>query len=126
MPSHASVVATICVVDDDDGVRIALRRLFEISGYFVRDYVSGEAFFADVPALEKACLVLDFHLPGDNGLDVLKRVRRHGWSVPVVMLTGNDDKKLEAEALAEGANAFVRKPVDALALVSQVVKLLDR
>ena len=115
-------ITTIYLVDDNDAVRRSLHRFFEAYGFAVRAYPSGEAFLAEVPTQENSCLILDFHLPGLNGLEILKRVRSQGWYLPVIVLTGNDDSSLEEQVLRLGVKAFLRKPFDLYDLTLKVIK----
>ena len=57
-------------------------------------------------------IILDLHLPGMSGFDVQRALAARKWSPPVVVLTGNDTPANRARSLAEGAAAYLTKPID--------------
>ena len=116
---------TIRLVDDHDGVRTSLRRFLETYGFGVRDYASGEAFLADLPATGRGCLILDYFLPGLDGLEILRQAQSQGCFLPVIMLTGNEDPLLEKLALQSGVRALLKKPTDLYGLASRVEEATD-
>lgn len=121
MPSRLPLVA---VVDDEPDVRRALQRLLRSAGFAVETYATGAAFLDDYAAHAPDCVLLDLHMPGCNGFEVQVGLARIGADVPVVMITGNDAAGARAQALANGATAYLCKPMDAselLAVVSRAV-----
>jgi len=109
---------TIHLVDDDDAVRDSMRALLESYGMDVRDYVSGEEFLSGEKK-ERSCLLLDMHMPGLNGIEVLESMRRCGSSLPVIVVSGRSDPGLKERAMRAGALALFEKPVnDALLLAA--------
>src|ERR1700745_3094710 len=68
----------ICIVDDDESVVDSLKVSLEIFGFDVQSYESGADFLADDRRRTAGCLVIDQHMPGMNGLDVVDRLRREG------------------------------------------------
>lgn len=101
----------IAVIDDEDAVRKALRRLLCSAGMAVETYSGGAEFLSSLPAHRPDCAVLDLHMPGMTGFDVLARLAEMHAGVPVVAITGNDSPHAEASALGAGAAAYLRKPV---------------
>src|SRR3954466_7941773 len=77
----------LVVVDDDEDVRTALRRLLRSMGHEVRVFASAEEYEA-CPVLAD-CLIVDLRLPGLNGFELLERLRLRGSSIPVVFITGD-------------------------------------
>lgn len=112
---------TIHVIDDDDVVRDSLKVLLEAREFLVRDFCSGEDFFAR-RAPGAACLILDIHMPDMTGIDVLRRLRVEGDPLPVIMVTGKWDAATRAQADALGAAAFLDKPVSPARLFSEIGK----
>ena len=111
----------VLVVDDDDGLREMIALLLEASGYQATEAVDG------IDALEQlehgsrpALVLLDLRMPRMNGIEVLRALhaRAKQIEVPVVVLTG--DVGAIDEALAAGAAACLRKPVDAKLLLDSV------
>jgi two-component system response regulator FixJ len=108
---HNTSRAIICLVDDDQAVRASFRLFLEVCGFTVRGYASGNAFLAALEP-EIGCVVLDYHLPGLNGIETLRQVRSQGWLMPAIIMTGGIEARLEEQALRSGAWAFLRKPID--------------
>ena len=107
MPGRTPVVA---VVDDEQPVRRALQRLLRASGFDVRLFATGSDFMSHLEGID--CVILDLHLPGMSGFEVQEALTERGASVPVVVLTGNDTPANRARSLANGARAYLCKPVD--------------
>lgn len=100
----------VAVVDDDALFREALRLNLEDAGHGVREFADGGAVVADLSALETVDLILlDWRMPGLNGIDVLRALRAHGVDVPVIFLTVLTDEAYEEAALAGGAVDFIDK-----------------
>jgi len=98
------------VVDDEQPVRRALQRLLRASGFDVRLFATGSDFMSHLEGID--CVILDLHLPGMSGFEVQEALTERGASVPVVVLTGNDTPANRARSLANGAHAYLCKPVD--------------
>ncbi len=103
----------IAIVDDDGSVRRALRRLVLSMSYQPVDFPSGEAFLESVRDDAPQCVILDLHMPGLSGLDVLHRLRTARADIPAVIITANTQPELRADCLAAGAEAFLQKPLNA-------------
>lgn len=104
---------SIYIVDDDDAVRASLHSLLSVrSDLVVRGYRSGDAFLEEVAELDPGVLLLDFHMPGATGLDVLERLDGKSRFVPVV-LTGQGNVGLAVQAMKAGALDFLEKPYEA-------------
>jgi len=91
-------------------VRRALQRLLRTAGFDVRLFATGADFMAHLDGID--CLILDLHLPGMSGFDVQDALSARGTPIPVVVLTGNDTPVNRARSLANGARAYLCKPVD--------------
>lgn len=107
------MVSRIYIVDDDQAVRQSLRALLELYDFRVEDFSSGESFLKSYADDGSACLVLDMHMPGLTGLDVLQQLRQVRRSkLPVILMTGRDGRELRTQADALGASSYMEKPVD--------------
>jgi len=111
---------TVCIVDDDDAVRDSLRLLLESGGLVTRCFASADAFIK-AGAQNMACLVLDLHMPGTSGLELLRQLRRGGVSLPVFVVSGRRDPMLDAEVRAAGATNLLSKPFDDKVLLDLVL-----
>ena len=114
----------IFVVDDDDGIRGAIRAVLEDDGRVVEDYDTCEAFLAAFRPGREACLVIDAYLPGMNGLTLLRRLYEVGHRLPAIMITGNSDVPIAVQAMKAGASDFIEKPVGRGELLTCVERAL--
>jgi len=83
----------VCVVDDDDSLLRALRRLLDATGFRVETFSSAEEFLGSEHRARADCLVLDVHLGGLSGLDLQERLATSGVRTPVVIITAHDDRR---------------------------------
>lgn len=104
----------IFVVDDDGPVRQALSRLLRSHGYDVQIFSSAQEFLGAASPEEnvKGCLILDVKMPGTNGLDLQEKIRASKWNLPIIFITAYDDPKDREKAMANGAMAFLQKPLN--------------
>jgi DNA-binding response OmpR family regulator len=109
MPTTGPVVA---VLDDEPEMRKALRRLLTCRGFHVEEYEHGEDLLAALDTHPLEYLLLDLHMPGINGFDVLEAFRSRQSSVPVIVITAHDEPGTAERVRALGASAYLKKPVD--------------
>ena len=109
--SNAEMRPCIHVVDDDQGLRDALRDLLESVGYDVATYASTAEFLDRCDGKEPGCLLLDVRLPGMSGLDLQEYLAREGVSLPVILMTGFADVPMSVRGMKAGACDFLEKPV---------------
>ena len=109
----------IYLVDDDDAVRDSTRFLLESSGYLIREFAS-PAEFLEADQSNMGCLLLDLHMPGISGLEVLKHLRSNGCDRPVFIISGRRDPVQDAELQEAGASALLAKPFDEQELLNLV------
>lgn len=111
---------TVYIVDDDDAVRASLHTLLSIrNDLLIRSYRSGDAFLQEVDDLDAGVVLLDFHMPGATGLDVLLTLNKNPKFVAIV-LTGQGNVGLAVQAMKAGALDFVEKPYEAEVLMQLV------
>jgi FixJ family two-component response regulator len=111
-------LAKVFIVDDDPSVRKALSRLMKSAGIECGTFSSGQSFLASLKDEDRGCVLLDYHMPGSDGPDVLKIMAE--TRVPVIMLSAHDDPETRERARSLGAVAFFRKPVDGQALLDAI------
>ena len=116
----------ILVVDDDQAVREALRRTLTLGGYEVQMAADGEQALEAVVESMPEAVVLDLGLPGMDGLELCRRVRRLGNRVPILMLTGRDAVSDRIDGLDVGADDYMVKPFDGGELKARLRALLRR
>ena len=102
---------TVSVVDDDEPVRDSMRLLLESSGFAVRDYSSATEFLEDPRALDSCCLVLDLHMPGMNGIELMELLRERRSGIPTLLITGKGDPNLGDRVARAAILATLHKPV---------------
>ncbi len=117
--------ATVVVIDDDESVRKALRRLVRSAGLAVTTYGSAEEFLA-ARDHSAACLILDVRLPGMSGLDLQRLLADSGRDVAVVLITAHEDQTVRAIGLEAGAIDFIAKPFARDRLLDAVAKAMAR
>lgn len=107
-PKRAS--ATVYVIDDDTSLRESIEDLMHSVGMSVRGFVSIQDFLDAALDEGPACLVLDVRLPGQSGIDFLRRREGVYRNVPVIMMTGHGDIPMSVAAMKLGAIDFLPKP----------------
>jgi len=121
--------ALIAIVDDDESVCRAVRRLVRSVAMDAETFSSGRDFLDlldAMPSFQPNCLILDVQMPGMNGLDVQEQLGKSGKSVPVIFITAHDEVGVREKAMASGAVAFLRKPFNDELLIKTLREALKR
>ena len=116
----------ILVVDDDAGLRRALRRVLSSHGFDVEVAADGDEALAHLRARAYDLVVLDVMMPGSDGIEVCERLRTGGDDLPVLMLTARDAVRDRVVGLDAGADDYLVKPFANEELVARVRALLRR
>lgn len=114
----------IAIVDDEESVRKALKRLLRASGLEAESYASGEDFLDAAAKRAPDCVVLDLHMPGMSGLEVLQELRAARRATPVVVITAHEGPETSAQCRAAGAASYLCKPFDDRALLNAIAAIL--
>lgn len=122
MPPRGSVY----VIDDDQAMRDSLEFLLGSADFDVRLYESALDFLNDMPGLAFGCIVSDVRMPGMNGMDLLKQLKRDRTRLPVVIMTGHGDVPLAVEAMKLGAIDFIEKPFEDDRLIGMIETALKQ
>jgi FixJ family two-component response regulator len=116
----------VLVVDDDPGMREALRSLLQSVDLRVEMFASAAAFLqADLPTVP-SCMVLDIRLPGQSGLELQAELIREDIRIPIIFMTGHGDVPMTVKALKAGAVDFLTKPFrdqDLLDAISSAIEV---
>src|SRR5579863_4072432 len=122
----AQTPPVVFVVDDDISVREALELLLRHEGLNVETFVSAQEFLSRARATGPSCLVLDFSLPGLNGLELQKRVAVERHEMPIIFITGHGDIPMTVQAMKAGAVEFLTKPFGDDVLLNAIRSALER
>jgi len=117
----------VAIVDDDESVCRAIKRLLRASGIEAETFSSGDEFLntlSAIPSYRPACVILDIQMPGTGGLEVQRQIAPMG--LPVIMITAYDEFSVRQTALASGAAAYLRKPFNAAILIKAVEMAVNR
>ena len=119
---------SVLVVDDERAVRESLQRALELEGYHVELAADGESALAVIAerAQSPDALILDVLMPGIDGLEVCRRLRGAGNSVPVLMLTARTEVDSRVAGLDAGADDYLPKPFALAELLARLRALLRR
>ena len=112
--------AIVYIVDDDDSVRGALKRLIRSMGMEAQTFASGADFLKSKFRDQKTCLVADVRMPGMSGLELHQKLIERGFKLPVIYITGFDTAETRSQARKSGAFGYFRKPVDDQALLDTI------
>lgn len=116
----------VFVVDDDAGLRDALRSLLRSAGFEVLAFQSGAEFLAaKIPDVAR-CMVLDVRLPGLSGLDFQSELAKVGIQIPIIFITAHGDIPMSVRAMKAGAIEFLTKPFHEQELLDAVEVALAR
>jgi FixJ family two-component response regulator len=110
----------VAILDDDPSVRTAISRLLKASQLEVESFAS---YLELLNYLERGridCLVLDLHMAGINGIEVMRYLGQRGIALPTVVITAHDAPGTRETCLLAGAVGYIRKPLDADALLDAI------
>ena len=114
----------IAIVDDEESVRRALARMLSVSSFAVQVFASGQEFIDSLATQRPDCVVLDYQMPGLTGRDVQRRLALAQISLPIIVVTAHDQAALREQCLADGAAAYLAKPLQRERLVSTINEAL--
>jgi two-component system response regulator FixJ len=115
----------ICIVDDDEWVADSLRFLLESFGFDVQSYDSGGKFLADHRHRTAGCLIVDLHLPGMNGIEIVECLQKEGIQVPTILISGRLDPIARDRARALGVTNVLEKRFAADRLIELIRAILS-
>jgi FixJ family two-component response regulator len=121
MAEKAAPRGEIFVVDDDPAVRDTLSMVLSAGGYEVICFADGAALLAVARGRTPSAILLDVHIPGKSGLDILKELHGEDYPAPIFMISGQGDIAMAVSAIKNGALDFIEKPFRG----SEIVARLD-
>jgi FixJ family two-component response regulator len=116
----AATVPYVAIVDDEEPVRKALKRLLRASGLEAETYASGRDFLDASELRRPDCVILDLHMPDMSGFQVLNEMRAAHKMLPTVVITAYDEPGAREQCLAAGAAAYLRKPLEEKLLLNAI------
>jgi RNA polymerase sigma factor (sigma-70 family) len=118
---------TIFIVDDDAVFRKSLCRSIRSLGYAEKAFSSADEFLKVGHPERPACLLLDYNMPGMNGLELQKTLHSsQDWDIPIIFITGEDDVPLSVKAMKGGAADFLPKPFKPEELLNAVRAAIEK
>ena len=112
--------AVVCVVDDDAAVRSALKFALELEGMKVRLYDGGHALLDDPELPRQGCLVIDYRMPGMDGMQLVDALRARDVRLPAIIITGQANGTLRRRAECTRVSGILEKPLPGAGLVDAV------
>ena len=110
----------VYVVDDDEAMRDSLAFLLGAAGFSVDVFESASSFLGGLASVQAGCLITDIRMPGVDGVELLRRVKREKPTLSVIVMTGHGDVPLAVEAMKLGASDFIEKPFDDQRLIDMI------
>jgi FixJ family two-component response regulator len=116
----------IAIIDDDESVRVSLRRLCIVLGLHATAYACGEDFLRSLDGDDRRpdCLLLDAHMPRMTGLEVQQHLVRAGVRFPTIIYSADDAPEVLARHVDAGAAGYLEKPIDGDKLVATITQAI--
>jgi len=125
MADKAASRGEIFVVDDDPAVRDTLSMVLSAGGYQVICFADGAALLQVARGRTPSAILLDVHIPGKSGLDILKELHGEDYPAPIFMISGQGDIAMAVSAIKSGALDFIEKPFRGSEIVARLNEAID-
>lgn len=116
----------ILIIDDDSRIRQILAEILKTKGFFPIEASSGHEALDLVRTMKTDLALLDLKMPGMDGFDTLREIRKIDPSMPIIIITAHGDVPTAVEAIKLGANDFMLKPPDFDYLIITLTKALEK
>lgn len=116
----------VYIVDDESSVRTGLARLLHSAGFETEVFASAIDFLNRDAFAGIACLILDVRMPGLTGTELHEKLNKMGSTLPIIFLSAHGDLPMGVQAMKDGAEDFLQKPVDELVLLDAVNNALKK
>ncbi len=110
----------VYIVDDDASVRNALTVVLCGAGFEVTSFAESESFLSVARSRAPECVLIDVHLPGRSGVEILKTLNAQHYPAPIFIISGRGDIPTAVDAIRNGALDFIEKPFDPTAVAERV------
>jgi FixJ family two-component response regulator len=117
---------TIAIVEDDASFRHAVERLLRASGFEANTFASAEDFLRSTASRSHACLIVDIHLPGMSGVDLIDHLGGSAPAPPAIFITANDQESFRERVSRIPHSVYLSKPFHGTALLEALHSLLRR
>ena len=125
MGGETRAAGEIFIVDDDPAICTTLSIVFSRAGYQATCFSDGASLLAATRVRTPACIVLDVHIPGRSGLDILRELNAENYPAPIFMMSGQGDIPMAVDAIRHGAFDFVEKPFRGSEIVVRVREAIE-
>jgi two-component system, LuxR family, response regulator FixJ len=115
----------IFIVDDDATTCESLSMMFTLEGYRATTFRDAASFISAARIRLPACVLLDVHMPGKSGLDILKELDARNYPAPILMMSGCGDIPTAVLAMKDGACGFIEKKMDADAMIARLRETIN-
>jgi FixJ family two-component response regulator len=113
-------MSEIFIVDDDASVRTALALILSSEGFEVTGFPDGDSFLSAARSRTPDCVLIDVHLPGRSGIELLKVLDAQHYPAPIFVISAHGDIPTAVDAIRRGALDFIEKPFDPLSVVARL------
>lgn len=115
----------IHLIDDDEAVRTSLAFLLDMNDLPTKTYGSALEFLEIADSVTSGCVITDVRMPDVSGLDLVRRLKDRGGTLPIIVITGHGDVPLAVEAMRAGVVDFIEKPFEDEVLLTAIRRALD-
>ena len=116
----------ISIIDDDEGVREAIRGLMRSLGFAAAVFPSASDFLAYSNFRNTSCLIADVQMTGMTGVELYNHLKQSGFAIPTILITAYPNDSVRARVLADGVICYLSKPLDEDALLGCIYSVLKR
>ena len=120
MSQEAISAGEVFIVDDDPAIRDVLTAVFSRGGFQVTNFADGASLLASARTRTPVCIILDVHIPGRSGLDILEELNAQDYPAPIFIMSGQGDIPMAVNAIRNGALDFIEKPFRGSEIVARV------
>jgi FixJ family two-component response regulator len=119
-------VIRVFIVDDDRSFGISLQRMLNCRGISADLFDSAQTFLDSVPSGQKGIAIVDIHMEFQDGFSLLDKMKFLGYTIPVILITGQADSSSRDMAMDRGAVGFLQKPFLERSLMSLIEELQNQ